>query len=256
MVRASRCRRRRPRRRGPSRCLSWASASSSEGTGRRRSPSADLVVLSPGRAADPGSGAGGARARRSRHRGNRAGVTLAPGARHRHHRHEGEVDDDGVDGTDARSGRIQGDRRRQHRRAAERPGVGVDARDPPRGGDEQLSARADRSVPSVDCGDAELFRRPSGSTSGSRGVWGGQAPHLREPGGRRLGRDQRRRSGRAGAGAPRPGRRSACSRARPSIPEGTRRGRRAGLWSGGQTPIGVSCRSTRFICSDRISSPT
>ena len=159
-------------------------------------------------------------------------------------------------GTDARSGGIQGDRRRQHRRAAERPGVDVDARDPARRRDEQLSARADRRVPSVDRGDAEFLARSSRSASGPCRLRRRQGPHLREPGRGRLGGDQRRRSRGAGAGAAGQGDQAACSRGeRADSPKG-RSSKAAGLSIGGRAPTGVSCRSTRFICSDRISSAT
>ena len=53
--------------------------------------------------------------------------------------------------------------------------------------DEQLSARADRHVPSVDRRDAELLARPSRSASERRRVRGGEGADLREPGRRRLG---------------------------------------------------------------------
>src|SRR4029077_12038360 len=74
-----------------------------------------------------------------------------------------------------------------------RAGRQLDARDASRGGDEQLSARADRYVPSVDCRDAEFVGRAPGSVSERRGLRCGEGTHLREPGAARLGGDQCRR---------------------------------------------------------------
>ena len=201
----------------------------------------------PGRAAGTGRGAGGARSRHSGDRGDRARVALAAGPRDRDHRHQGQVDDDGADRADARGGGIQGDRRRQHRLAAERAGLRVDAGHVPRRRDEQLSARADRHVPSVDRGDAEFFAGPPRSPSRRRGVRGGEGADLREPGRRRLRGDQRRRSGGPRAGAPRPGERAVVfARAARSI--AARWSRTAGLSIAGRTSRSGWCRSTRSIC--------
>ena len=63
----------------------------------------------------------------------------------------------------------------------------LDAGHAPRRRGQQLSARADRHVPSVDRGAAELLARPSRSASRRRGVRRGQGPDLREPGRRTTG---------------------------------------------------------------------
>ena len=73
--------------------------------------------------------------------------------------------------------------------------------------DEQLPARDDDDVPSVDRRLAELRRRPPGSASDRRGVRGGEGADLRQPDGGGLGGRQRRRPGgdraqRGGARAP------------------------------------------------------
>src|SRR5262249_49584082 len=77
--------------------------------------------------------------------------------------------------------------------------------------DQQLSARADRNVPSVDFGDAELLARSSRSSSVRRRLPRGEGPDLREAGRPRLGGRQRRRSNGARDGAPGP-------RAPPPVP--------------------------------------
>ena len=148
------------------------------------------------------------------------------------------------------------DGRRQHRRAAQRPGRPIDARHAARRRDEQLPARADRDVPSVDRGDAEFFAGSSRSASDRRGyaaakarIFENQAAgdwaviNADDPSVLELAR-----SGRA--------RRRACSRAararsrhdgrRGRLDRRPRRGTHASAW----------CRSTRSICSVRISSTT
>ena len=104
----------------------------------------------PRRAARAAGVRRGARARRRDHRRARAGVALGEGAGHRDHRHEGKVDDDDADRPDAAGGRTPGAGRRKHRRAAERAGRCLDAGHGARRRGEQLSARDDDDVPSVD----------------------------------------------------------------------------------------------------------
>ena len=115
-------------------------------------------------------------------RRSRARVALVEGSRDRHHGDEGQVHDDGADGADARAGGI-------HVTVGGNIGAPLsaqvdrfDAGDAARRRDEQLSARADRDVPSVDCGDAELFARSSRSPSERRGLRRGEGADLREPG--------------------------------------------------------------------------
>ena len=225
---------------------------------------ADLVVLSPGVPPDQPA------IQEARERGVPIIGELELASRWLHGRvvaitgHEGEVDDDGADGSDARSGRVQGDRGRQHRRAAERAGGGVDAGHGARRRSQQLSARADRDVSSVDCRDAEFFARPSRSASDRGRLRRREGQDFRKSDGRRLGGHQRRRPGRprAGAAGDAPG--SGCSRGG-SRSSTARRSRTAGssidaaglsaVRRSGRVRHG-SCRSTRSICSDRIWSTT
>ena len=108
---------------------------------------------------------------------------------------------------------LHGDGRRQHRVAFERAGRAVDAGHAARGRDEQLSARADRDLSTVDRRDVELFAGSPRSPSERRGVCGCEGADLREPGSERLGGHQRRRSGGARAGANGAARGTGCSRA-------------------------------------------
>ena len=148
------------------RCARWASRSSWAGTGggvRVRRPRR----AEPRRAARAAARRRGAAARGAGRRRARAGVALAARPRHRHHRHEGEVDDHRAHGADARGRRVPRRGRRQHRQPAQRAGVRVDARHAARRRGEQLPARADRDVPSVDRRDAELLARPPRPASGA-----------------------------------------------------------------------------------------
>ena len=113
--------------------------------------------------------------------------------------------------------------------------AGVDAGHAARRRDEQLSARADRHVPSVDRGDAEFLARPSRSASdASRRTAAAKARIFENQDARRLGGDQRRRSGGARAGARGPGRDAAVSRARGRSPK-ARSSRTGGLSIGART---------------------
>ena len=239
-------------RRGATRCGSAACRSSSAVTRRRRSSSADLVVLSPGVPPEQPAVAA-ARARGVPVIGE---VELASrwlqGPRDRHHRHEGEVDDDRADRTDARAGGLSRDGRRQHRRAAQRAGGGLDAGDAARRRDEQLSAGADRHVSAVDCRDAELLARPSRSPSDGRGVRARRRRGSSRTRRRRLGGRQRRRSG--GPRARQTGRAPAPAvRAAHAARRGHRRSRTAGSSTRQrQRPDAARAARARFICSARI----
>ena len=119
----------------------------------------DLVVLSPGVPADHPAVAAARARRRASDRRARAGVALAARPDRRDHRHQGQVDDDHAHRPDARGRRPPRAGRRQHRPRAERAGRGLDRRHHPRGRGEQLPARNDRDVPSVDRGAAEFLAR-------------------------------------------------------------------------------------------------
>ena len=98
--------------------------------------SADLVVLSPGRAARAGRDCRRAAGRRARHRRSRTGVALAVRPRGGHHRHQRQIDDDHPDGADAARGRAGRHRGRQSRH---RP---VDAGGASRGPTRSMSSKS------------------------------------------------------------------------------------------------------------------
>ena len=183
-------------RRRPSRCgrpasrSSWADTAAA--TFERRGPDR----AEPRRAA----GAAGGRAARARPGVPVIGeIELASrwlrGRDHRDHRHEGQVDDDDADRPDARGGRAAA--------CSVGGNIGaplsaqVDESTPDtraRGRGQQLPARDDRHVPSVDCGAAELLARPSRSASdASRRTRAAKARIFANQTAERLGRRERRR---------------------------------------------------------------
>ena len=125
---------------------------------------------------------------------------------------KGKVDNDDARRPDARGGRLPRAGLGEHRRAAECAGRLVDRRHDSRGGGEQLSARVDVHVPSVDRGVAESVGRPPGSPRESARVHGGQGPGVRQPDGWRLdGRQCRGTSRRSASSRKGPRRPSGCS---------------------------------------------
>ena len=227
----------------------WACSSSSAATRPRRSRARIWSCSARACRRSQPAIAGRARSRRAGHRRGRARVALAAGPRDCDHRHQRQVDDDGADRPDARSRRLQGDGRRQHRRAAERAGGRVDARHAARRRDEQLSARADRHVPSVDRRDAELLAGPSRSASDAsrrtrRRRRGSSRTRTRATGRSSTPTTRRCSSWRAAAAR----RRRLFARSG-SIAAGHRGRGRLDRRSPSRTSPSGSCRSTRSTCS-------
>ena len=157
------------------------------------SPSADLIVLSPG---VPLRQPALARARRAKvpiigelelaSRLLRGRIVAITGTK-------GKSTTTTLVGRMLARGRVRRVGGGEHRRPARGEGRRVDGRDDPRGRGEQLPAGDDRHVPPVDRGAAEPVGRPPRPAREPARVRGRQGARLREPGRGRLGGGQRGR---------------------------------------------------------------